>query len=140
MTSALQNVEPSLGDLIRLSQQFPAAERLLLAKTLLDSLVGDAREFSATISSKDMLSVDEDAIVSHEREAFLALHPTLLNQYPNEYVAIHHGELIDHDKDGLALTLRVYQRFPDEFVWIAPLKTEALEEWVIRSPRFEAVR
>lgn len=81
--------------------------------------------------------MDEDAAVAREREAFLALHPTLLLQYPNEYVAIHHGQLVDHDEDGLALTLRVYQRFPDEFVWIAPLKANALEEWVIRHSSVE---
>ncbi|MFN8491888.1 MAG: hypothetical protein U0350_30080 [Caldilineaceae bacterium] len=44
---------------------------------------------------------------------------------------------MDHDQDALALSLRIYQRFPNEFVWMAPVKAQALEEWVIRSPRFE---
>ena len=47
--------------------------------------------------------------------------------------------MVDHDKDAAALSLRVYARFSDEFVWIAPVKFELLEQWVARSPRFEAL-
>ena len=59
--------------------------------------------------------VVEDEALVRERAAFTALHPTLLTQYPGEYVAIHNGALVDHDKDGLTLSLRVHQRFPHEF-------------------------
>lgn len=87
--------------------------------------------------------IDEETLleaeVARERTAYLALHPLLLEKYPGEQVAIHHGQVVDHDKDGVALSLRVYARFPDEFVWIAPVKPEPLEEWVVRSPRFEAL-
>jgi len=80
-----------------------------------------------------------DEALDNERAAFIALHPTLLAQYFGEYVAVRHGELVDHDKDGLALSVRIRERFPDEFVWIAPIKEQPLEEWVIRSPRFEGI-
>ena len=87
--------------------------------------------------------IDEGALldveVARERTTYLALHPLLLEKYPGEQVAIYHGQLVDHDKDGVALSLRIYARFPDEFVWIAPVKSEPLEEWVVRSPRFEAL-
>ncbi len=139
MASTSKNWQPNLADMIRLSKQFSATDRLLLAKTLLDSLVGEGNVTSADPTTVDELTTAADEAMVREREAFLALHPTLLAQYPNEYVAIYNKKLVDHDKDGLALTLRVYQRFPNEFVWIAPLHADALEEWVMRSPRFEPV-
>lgn len=139
MALALQNPQPNLLDLIRISKHLSASERLFLAKALLDSLVmEEGTEANAAETVDEQNTVDNEAII-REREAYIALHPTLSAQYPNEHVAIHNGELVDHDKDGLALSLRIYQRFPNEFVWIAPLKTDAMEEWVVRSPRFESI-
>ncbi|RIK35790.1 MAG: hypothetical protein DCC55_29230 [Chloroflexi bacterium] len=80
-----------------------------------------------------------DEAVERERAAYIALHPMLLEKYPGEHVAIYGGALIDHDIDGVALSQRIYARFPDEFVWIAPVQEHPLEEWVVRSPRFESV-
>jgi hypothetical protein len=112
---------------------------LLLAKTLLDSLVSAGNGMPINDEPIEAQTTDEDEALRRERAAFTALHPTLLARYPGEYVAIHGGALVDHDTDGLALSLRVHQRFPDEFVWIAPLKAQPLEEWVVRSPRFAAI-
>ncbi|MEZ4664506.1 MAG: hypothetical protein R2911_43795 [Caldilineaceae bacterium] len=111
----------------------------MLAKTLLDELV--LEEYAKPADAELAVAGDEtgDENVIRERQAFVALHPTLLKQFPDEYVAIHQGKLIDHDRDGLALSLRVRQRFPNEFVWISPVKEQALEEWVVRSPRFESI-
>jgi hypothetical protein len=61
----------------------------------------------------------------------------LLEHYPDEQVAIYQGQVVDHDKDGAALSLRIYQRYPHNFVWIAPVNKLPIEEWVIRSPQFE---
>jgi hypothetical protein len=41
--------------------------------------------------------------------------------------------------DDIALSQRIYAHFPDEFVWIAAVKLQPIEEWVVRSPRFEAL-
>ncbi len=82
---------------------------------------------------------EDDADLARERAAYIDLHPQLLVQFPGEYVAIHHGGVVDHDVDGVALSQRVYKQFPDEFVWIAPIQSQAIEEWVIRSPRFESI-
>ena len=139
MTLTLRNLQPSLRDVIRTSQRFSAAERLLLAKALLDSLVLEESTETGSAEAVDEQNTGEDEAIVREREAYIALHPTLLKQYPNQHVAIHNGELVDHDLDRLALSLRIYQRFPNEFVWIAPLKAQAIEEWVVRSPRFEPI-
>jgi hypothetical protein len=79
----------------------------------------------------------EDQSVARERAAFIALHPVLLEKYADEEVAIYGGQVVDHDQDGVALSLRIYQRFPDDFVWIAPVTSSPIEEWHVYSPRFE---
>lgn len=53
-----------------------------------------------------------------ERAAYLALHPMLLANYQGEYVAIYQGELLDHDKEQLALVNRLDQTHPDQFVLV----------------------
>jgi hypothetical protein len=45
--------------------------------------------------------------------------------------------VVDHDVDDVALSLRIYRRYPHAFVWIAPVTSQPIEEWVVRSPRFE---
>ena len=118
------------------SKRFSAADRLLLAKALLDSLVAED-EAVVTQQTMDQDDAAEDEVVARERQAYIALHPTLVKHYPNQYVAIHNGQLVDHDPNGLALSLRIRQQFPNQFIWIAPVQAQAIEEWVIRSPRFE---
>lgn len=139
MAPSLQPLQPNLLDMIHAAKRLSTTDRLLLAKTLLDSLVSAENVVPVNDEPIEEQITDEDEALRRERVAFMALHPTLLAQYPGEYVAIHGGALVDHDKDGLALSLRVHQRFPDEFVWIAPLKAQPLEEWVVRSPRFATI-
>ncbi|MEZ4681114.1 MAG: hypothetical protein R2932_43565 [Caldilineaceae bacterium] len=139
MTSSVQDSAPTLADVIRTSQALSAGDRLLLAKALLDSLISDKRGTVGADEPVDVQEVDEEATVARERAAFVALHPTLLEQYPGEFVAIHNGQVVDHDVEGLALSRRIYQSYSTEFVWIAPVTEQAMEEWVVRSPRFDAV-
>jgi hypothetical protein len=139
MAAGLQPLQPNLLEMIHAAKQLSTTDRLLLAKTLLDSLVSAGNGMPVNDEPIEAQTTDEDEALRRERAAFTALHPTLLARYPGEYVAIHGGALVDHDTDGLALSLRVHQRFPDEFVWIAPLKAQPLEEWVVRSPRFAAI-
>lgn len=146
---ATQEPQPSLQEVIHISKQFSPAQRLILAKTLLDSLVsedlpsGDAENGDIYNHVHDLPDdiVDNttDEAILRERKAYVELHPTLVEKYPGEHVAIYGGRLIDHDKDGLALSQRVYKQYPDEFVWITPIKEQSIEEWVVRSPRFERV-
>ena len=59
-----------------------------------------------------------------EKRAFRRLHTTLLKQYADEYVAIYHGELVDHDANQAALFARIDEQYPDQFVLIRPLRAE----------------
>ena len=78
----------------------------------------------------------EETTVDREETAFHRLHPVLRQQYAGQYVAIYGGECVDHDPDQVALFLRMRERHPHEFVWIAPVRQTPEEIYQMRSPRF----
>jgi Family of unknown function (DUF5678) len=45
-----------------------------------------------------------------EHKAFVRLLPQLLASYPNQYVAIHNGQVVDSGQDRLELSLRVLKK------------------------------
>lgn len=118
--------EDTLPDLYRLIHYFRLG---LLADKPTSVHAKEMQEYTAN-------DEDEQAL-KREQEAFIALHPQLLARYPGEEVAIYQGKVVDHDVDGVALSSRIYKRFPNEFVWIAPVTADPIEEWRIYSPRFE---
>lgn len=65
----------------------------------------------------------------HQRDALLA-------QYRGEYVAMHEGQVIDHDRDLRTLYLRVFARLGHVPVLLKQVTDEAQQELVFRSPRF----
>lgn len=83
--------------------------------------------------------LDEEANrkIDREAEAYRAMHADLLNTHPGEYVALHEGQLVDHDCDQLALYLRVKAQYPRIPVLIRQVRPEVEEVFTIRSPRFE---
>jgi hypothetical protein len=61
----------------------------------------------AIVHPKTAAFEPEDTAVAAERDAFLRLHPELWAQYPEQYMAIHGGKLVDHDPDMGALLKRI---------------------------------
>jgi hypothetical protein len=82
------------------------------------------------------LQADAEQKMAREIEAFRAMHSRLLSQYPNQYVAIYQGQLVDHDADQLALFLRVDQQYPNEVVLIRQVLPEVDPVYTIHSTRF----
>lgn len=78
---------------------------------------------------------EPDPAVEREMQAYIAMHPMLKQKYFGQHVAIHGGQLIDHDQDFAALFARIEQAYPDEFVWLATVEEEPLPTFNIRSPR-----
>jgi len=78
---------------------------------------------------------EPDPTVDREREAYLALHPKLKEQYLGKYVAIYQGKLLDHDDDPAALSTRIHARHLNGFVLITQVRQEPIRTIVIRSPR-----
>ena len=75
--------------------------------------------------------------IDREMEAYRTSHGELKQRFLGEYVAIHHGELVDHDADRRALSRRVRQKYGSAAVLIAPVEEEPEREFLMRSPRFE---
>lgn len=81
---------------------------------------------------RELLRSEADRILAREMDAFRTLHSSLLQQFPKEYVAIHRGELIDHDADQYALYLRVDETYPDEIILIKQVNPSIEEVYTIR--------
>lgn len=75
--------------------------------------------------------------IQREEEAFRAIHAQLRNTYPDQFVAICHGRVVDHDPDQLALLRRVEERYPDTPVLIRQITPEIEEVYTFRSPRVD---
>lgn len=75
--------------------------------------------------------------IERETEAYRTLHAELKQRFSGEYVAIHDGELVDHDADRRALSRRVRQKYGNAAVLITPVEDEPEREFLILSPRFE---
>jgi len=106
-----------------------------------DQDMGDAiAEFLAqNLPDADELNVpptEADPDVAREKAAYLRLYPQLKTQYAGQYVAIHDGQLVDHDTDYGALFERIDDRFPDRFVWLTRVEDEPIGTLAFRSPRF----
>jgi hypothetical protein len=78
---------------------------------------------------------EHQAAMRREEAAYQEMHEELYKKYPGQHVAIYQGELIDHDEDGVALYMRVRQKYPGEFVLMTPVGQEAEETYRILSPR-----
>lgn len=73
-----------------------------------------------------------------EQAAFQAQLPALLATYPDQYVAIHEGQVIDHDVDLRALHSRVYARVGAIPVLLQKVTATPAPDILIRSPRLES--
>ncbi len=116
--------------LYRQAEAIAKGQNRSIAEVLTESIRLPAQEL-------DSHGDEQDETVAREKAAFIAMHPRLLEKYAGEHVAIHDGRLVDHDADAVALHRQIYVRFPDEFVLIAAVKSQPIDELVFRSPRFE---
>lgn len=115
---------------------YEQAERLAVARdrNLVEVLV-EAIDLGPELT--DMALPEEpDETIEREKAAYFRLHAELWQKYPGEHVAVYGGELVDHDTDGVALSLRIYERFPGEFVLIRQVEPEPDQVLYFRSPRF----
>lgn len=77
----------------------------------------------------------EQATMQTNITAFQAQHPELLKTHPNEYIAFHQGELVDHDKDFLTLHRRIRLQFGRQPVLLRHVNAETERTLTFRSPR-----
>ncbi len=75
--------------------------------------------------------------MQQEITAYYHMHTDLLQHFKGQYVAVHQGQVVDHDAEQLALYLRIRQHYPEEVVLIRQVRPEAEKSWMIRTPKFE---
>lgn len=73
--------------------------------------------------------------IKAEAAAYRKLHSELVKQYLDRYVAIHDGNVVDHDEDFQELHQRIRQRFGRQPVLLRQVTTEPERVLVMRSPR-----
>ncbi|MFN8490856.1 MAG: DUF5678 domain-containing protein [Caldilineaceae bacterium] len=78
--------------------------------------------------------------IRSETLAFNQQQAALLNKYKGKYVAIHNGQVIDHDIDLRVLHVRVFARLGRIPVLLKQVTGGPERELVFRSPRFERDR
>jgi hypothetical protein len=92
----------------------------------LNDLVNEAVEYY--IRQRQQKKIDVEIV------AFESMHRDLWQNYPKEWVAIHHQELVDHDSDQVALYRRVRQRFGRIPVLIRQVQESPTVEIWMRTP------
>ena len=75
------------------------------------------------------------AQIEKEQQAYEAQHAQLLEQYTGEYIAMQHGQVIDHDSDRVALSQRVRARYGNAPILITPVLAQTRQILLVRSPR-----
>ena len=65
--------------------------------------------------------VEREAI-SAETQAFWEMHEQLLRAYPGRHVALHQGQVVDHDEDPAVLEKRVREQLGMSPVLFAPVQ------------------
>ncbi len=93
-------------------------------------LIQAVNEFLAKVANQKLRT---------EGEAFKAMYPQLLENYQGDYVAIHHGQLVDYDKDARALYLRIRQQYGRITVLIRQVTDQIEPVLTLRSPRLMSV-
>ncbi len=114
------------------------AKTYIQFKTMADQKKSSVEELAEQVI-REYLRREARKIMQQEINAYQAMHDELQLKYLNQYVAIHQGEVIDHDVDELALYLRLDQKYPDVTILLRQVKPQIEEIITVRSPRFEHV-
>lgn len=105
----MHTVELRLQDNVyRAAQQAADSQGRAVEELLVDTLTQEYAQEGIADPSQDPMDLEE--------AAFEAMRDSLWQQYPNQYVAIQHGVVIDHDADKYTLFQRVRAGRPVEEV------------------------
>ena len=117
-------------DLYRQVEKVAAAASRNVPDLLLDTI---ARSFAPFPVDRNRSEMNENAT------AYQSLHAQLVKRYLGQTVAIHDGQLVDHDPDPVVLLQRIRTNFPDRVVLRRKVELSVERELRIRHPRIEAV-
>ena len=81
------------------------------------------------------LSESRQTLLQAEMARYQAHHSELKADYLGQHIAFYEGRVIDHDADPSALVHRVRQQYGRQPVLFVQVEDQAIQEYVIRSPR-----
>ncbi len=84
---------------------------------------------------RSYLQTEASQILARESTAFRAMHEKLIAQYFGQYVAVHQGQVVDHDPKLGEIYTRMQERYPDEIILIKQVRPEIERVTTVRSPR-----
>ena len=73
--------------------------------------------------------------ISRECRHYERMHSILKEEYLGQHVAIHEGQLVDHDVDPMVLSQRIRERYGRVPVLVTRVSEEPFPEFSIRRPR-----
>ncbi len=73
--------------------------------------------------------------ISQEQRNYERQHSALLAKYGGRYIAMRHGEVIDHDIDRLTLRRRVRKQYGNVPVFFTLVEDEPVQTFWMRSPQ-----
>lgn len=114
----------------RQAETIAVAGQKTVAQVLLERLLDDS-----LLSAGDWVD-PEQTILEREVAAYKTLHPSLLKTYRGQWVAIHHGRLVDSDWEADALLTRLGQVFPGETILVRQVEAEPDREIYVPSFHF----
>ena len=123
----MSEVKLSLRPDLQMELGYVAQETDIDTSTLLEQAV---RDYLDRLAEKKIIA---------ESKAFQLLHTELLLRYQGEYVAVHNGEVVDHDTDLCVLNRRIRTRYGRTAVLLQRVTEQPKVEWLIRSPKLETV-
>ena len=115
--------------LYKRAQQLAQSRNRDVVDVLVSSIILDDNE--------EQLTYEPDEAVEREKAAYLAMHSSLWQKYPNQHVAIYQGNLIDQDSNLDVLWQRIDEKYPDQFVWVATVTREPIK--TINMPSFRLI-
>ena len=117
-------------DLYRQVEKVADAASRNISDLLLDTITRSLSPFPVDSTRPEMLD---------NAAAYRSLHAQLVKHYLGQFVAIHDGQLVDHDPDPVVLLQRIRTHFPDRVVLRRKVELSVEHELHIRHPRIEAV-
>jgi predicted DNA-binding protein len=116
------------------------ADVIVLRPDLREALENTAEQEARTLSDLVNEAVDEYVFrlqqkkIDREVKAYERLHPDLRERFLGQWVAIHEGQLVDHDSDQRALYHRLRERFGRTSVLMKQVRESPIDEIWWRTP------
>lgn len=119
-------------------QVYNRAQKLaLLQNKAVTEVLAEALELAEALDREDL---SEEQIMAREEAAYRAMREEIAAKFTGEYVAIHCGQLVDHDSKELALLRRLDEKYADKVVLMKQVLPQPESELRFRSPRLIRTR